>query len=410
MQGEMNVESEVYEIRVRGVFFTCWDDWFDGMEVVRCDDGVTLLRGQVKDQPSLHGLLAKVRNLNLKLISVETVAAPQIIHEKERDSMTDRMLGKSGVKVSAIGMGCWAIGGPFWHEGWVGYGDVDDAESVRAIHAGLDMGVTFFDTSDAYGAGHSERILGKALSGRRSEVVIATKFGYVPDEENRRIVGENASPAYIRQACEASLQRLKTDYIDLYQFHIHDYDLNKASEVCDVLESLVENGKIRWYGWSTSSPDAVRVFSHGSHFVAAQFGMNLLRSDPGMLEICEEMGLAAILRGPLAMGILTGKFQSDSVFPGNDMRHRWGWNFSEGVLADYLKKVEALRSVLTQGGRTLAQGALGWVLARSSCTLPIPGFKTVKQVQENITALRLGPLNQEQMQAIECLLNPNQVD
>ncbi len=127
--------------------------------------------------------------------------------------MFTRTLGRSEIVVSAVGMGCWAIGGPFWRgDTPVGWGQVDDAESTRAIHRALDLGVTFFDTADVYGAGHSERVLGAALGGRRGEVVIATKFGNVFDEETRAITGADQSPAFIRQACEASLRRLGTDY------------------------------------------------------------------------------------------------------------------------------------------------------------------------------------------------------
>jgi aryl-alcohol dehydrogenase-like predicted oxidoreductase len=318
-----------------------------------------------------------------------------------------RKIGKSGHEVSALGMGCWAIGGPFTDDGnVVGYGNVDDAESIRAIHQGLELGVNFFDTSDAYGCGHSERVLGDAVAGRRDQVVIATKFGYEPDEVRREILGKKAIPEYIRQACEASLHRLGTDYIDLYQFHIHDYDLEKTPEVRDTLEGLVREGKIRFYGWSTNDPERVRVFAAGEHFAAAQHGLNVFREDPGMVAVCEELDLASINRGPLAMGILTGKFSANSTFDEDDMRHHWGWDFSQGHLAEYLDKIEAVREILTSEGRTLAQGALAWIWARSPSTIPIPGFKTVKQVKENAGALAFGPLTPEQMDEIESILRP----
>ena len=132
-----------------------------------------------------------------------------------------RQLGRSGIQVSALGLGCWAIGGPFTNVDGVpvGWGDVDDNESIRAIHRALDLGLNFFDTADVYGAGHSEETLGKALAGRRDEVVIATKFGNVFNSETRRMAGEDGSPEYTRKALEASLRRLNTDYVDLYQFH-----------------------------------------------------------------------------------------------------------------------------------------------------------------------------------------------
>jgi aryl-alcohol dehydrogenase-like predicted oxidoreductase len=318
--------------------------------------------------------------------------------------MFTRTLGKSRIQVSAMGLGCWAIGGSFWHDdSVVGYGQVDDAESIRAIHRALDMGVTFFDTSDAYGCGHSEKILGQALKGRRDQVVIATKFGYVPDEATRRVMGEDASPDYIRRACEASLRRLGTDCINLYQFHIHDYDLDKTPGVRDTLEELVQEGKIRFYGWSTIYPERVRIFAEGPHFVAAQFGLNVLIEDPGMVDVCEELDLGCINRGPLVMGILTEKYDADSTFPEDDMRHRW--NLREGRLAGFLDQRDAIRDVSTSNGRTLAQGALAWIWARSERTIPIPGFKTVTQVEENAKAMEFGPLNEEQMREIDGILD-----
>jgi aryl-alcohol dehydrogenase-like predicted oxidoreductase len=160
-----------------------------------------------------------------------------------------RRLGRSGIEVSALGIGCWAIGGPIYRDGkQSGWGEVDDNVSMRAIHRALEMGVTFLDTADIYGAGHSERVLAKALEGKRDQVVIATKFGNKFDEETRRAAGRDASPGYVRESCVASLRRLSTDRIDLYQLHIGDYDTSKAAEVMGVLEELVVEGKIRSYG------------------------------------------------------------------------------------------------------------------------------------------------------------------
>ena len=317
--------------------------------------------------------------------------------------MLTRTLGRSGIQVSAMGLGCWAIGGPFWHDGWVGYGDVDDAESIRAIHRALDLGVTFFDTADAYGCGHSERVLGQALAGRRDQVVIATKFGYVPDEEKRQIIGTDASPQCIRQACEASLRRLNRDYIDLYQFHIDDYDLDKAVEVRETLEALVTDGKIRWYGWSLDNKqvERIRLFAAGPHCTSIQHPLNIFIDDQPTLKLCEEFNLASINQGPLSRGVLTGKFNVDSTFAENDIRRRWGWDFREGRPAERLGQLKALREVLTQDGRTLAQAALGWIWAHSDRTIPIPGFKAVAQVEENAGAMRFGPLTTEQMKQID---------
>jgi aryl-alcohol dehydrogenase-like predicted oxidoreductase len=173
-----------------------------------------------------------------------------------------RKLGRSGIEVSPMGLGCWAIGGPFWAgETPLGWGKVDDEESVRAIHAALDLGVNLFDTANVYGAGHSERVLARAFAGIRSRVVIATKFSAVFDETTRQLTGSDTSPAGIRAACEDSLHRLNTDYIDLYQFHDNDFPPDKAEPVRETLERLVEEGKIRAYGWSTDYPVRVEVFA-----------------------------------------------------------------------------------------------------------------------------------------------------
>ena len=228
--------------------------------------------------------------------------------------MFQRRLGRSNLEVSAIGLGCWAIGGPWaWLEADgstppMGWGQVDDAESIRAIHYALDAGINFFDTAANYGCGHSERILSQAIAGRRDKVILATKFGYVVNEERRIVSDTEDIVPRIRQECESSLRNLTTDYIDLYQFHKGDYDPAKAAEVCDELETLVEEGKIRWYGWSTDNPEGARVFAQGQHCTAIQHAMNMGYDTPEMLGVCEEHDQASIDRGPLGRGILTGKF------------------------------------------------------------------------------------------------------
>ena len=315
-----------------------------------------------------------------------------------------RRLGRGGSEVSALGLGCWAIGGPFWRgENPVGWGQVDDAESLRALHLGLELGITFFDTSNVYGCGHSERVLGQALAGRREDVVIATKFGNVFDEEARHITGSDASPAGIRRACEESLRRLNTSYIDLYQFHLGDYPAERAGDVRDTLEQLVAEGKIRGYAWSTDDPVRARIFAEGPHCTAVQHHLNLFDDAPAMIALCEELDLASINRGPLAMGLLTGKFSTATRLPADDVRR--GWDFEHGTQAEQLRKLEAVREVLTAGGRTLAQGALGWLWARTETTVPIPGFKTTEQVRDNAGALQHGPLSASQMAEIDALLN-----
>ena len=317
--------------------------------------------------------------------------------------MFTRELGRSGLEVSAMGLGCWAIGGPWTlSDRPVGWGKVDDNESVRAIQYALDSGINFFDTAANYGAGHSERILSQALAGRRDQAVIATKFGYVVDEERRVVSPSEDVVGNLRNDCEASLRRLNTDIIDLYQLHVGAYEPERAGEVRDALEHLVSAGKIRWYGWSTDNPVGARVFAEGSHCTAIQHVLNLAHDAPEILALCAESNLASINRTPLGMGLLTGKFTPESTFPDDDIRSTW--NMQEGMPAERMKQVADLREILTAGGRTLTQAALAWIWARSEATIPIPGFKSVAQVQENVAALDFGPLTGEQMEAVDMLL------
>lgn len=321
-----------------------------------------------------------------------------------------RQLGRSGIQVSPLGLGCWAIGGPCWAgETPVGWGEVDDNESIRAIHRALDFGITFLDTADVYGAGHSERIIGRAVTGRRAQVVIATKFGNTFDEATRHITGTNASPHHIRHACEASLRRLNTDYIDLYQFHLNDYDLNQAEEVRDTLETLVGEGQIRTYGWSTDFPERARRFAEGPHCGAIQHQMNVLDDAAAMVGVCEQLNLASINRGPLAMGLLSGKYSANIRLSADDVRGarspEWMKYFKDGTPnPEWLSKLESIREILTSESRTLAQGALAWLWGRSTHTVPIPGFRTVAQIEENCAAMQRGPLTTEQIRAIDALL------
>lgn len=320
-----------------------------------------------------------------------------------------RKLGKTGPEVSMIGLGCWAIGGPFLFEGKPdGWGTVDDAESVRAINRAVDLGVTLFDTADVYGTGHSERVLGEALRGRRHEVVIATKFGYTYDESRREITGTDVSGAYIRRACAASLVRLETDYIDLYQLHVGDLDAARAEDVFAVLEDLVDEGKIRGYGWSTDGPDGARLLAGRRRGVAVQFTLNVLSDAPEMVATLDDIELTGLVRTPLAMGLLTGKFDAGSRLPADDVRgsgHSWVTYFRDGRPdPGFLDRLAAVREILTSHGRTLAQGALAWIMARSGRTVPIPGFKSLAQAEDNARAIDHGPLTPAQLAELERLL------
>lgn len=325
------------------------------------------------------------------------------------NAVFNRELGKSGIETSAMGLGCWAIGGMFWKgDKPLGWGDVDDNESTLAIHKALDLGITFFDTAAVYGVGHSERVLGRALKGCRSKVVIATKFGYTFDVMSREVTGSNLSPEYIRQECQASLRRLETSYIDLYLLHVDYVPPEEAEFISIELERLCDEGYIRSYGWSTDNIRCARLFADKKNYTAVENELNVFNDAKEILELCEESNLASINRTPLAMGLLTGKFNADSRLPDDDIRGNepeWLKYFKNGKPStEWLDKLDAARDILTSEGRTLAQGALAWIWARSKQTIPIPGFRTVKQVEENAAAIQFGPLTKGQMHEIDFLL------
>jgi aryl-alcohol dehydrogenase-like predicted oxidoreductase len=324
--------------------------------------------------------------------------------------MSTRILGRSGIEVSALGMGCWAIGGPFWSGSQpLGWGQVDDEESVRAVRRALDLGVTFFDTANVYGAGHSERVLGRALGADRDRVVVATKWGNTFDEQTRQMDGTDGTPAGVRTALEASLRRLGTDHVDLYQLHLGDLPVQATLDLVPVLDELVKAGSIRAYAWSTDDPERVAAFAAASDsVVAVQHDFSVLRDAPAMLAMCDRFDLASVNRGPLAMGLLTGKYTAESRLSEDDVRGiapEWLSYFRDGRPSpEWLARVDAVRDILTSGGRSLAQGALAWLWARSPRTVPIPGCRTVAQVEENAGALEHGPLTAEQVAEIAGLL------
>ncbi|MEU6579099.1 aldo/keto reductase [Streptomyces sp. NPDC046805] len=327
--------------------------------------------------------------------------------------MRKRVLGRSGIEVSALGFGCWAIGGE-WQDvqgNPLGWGKVDDEESVRAIRRAMELGVTFFDTADVYGTGHSERVLGRAVAGRRGEVVIASKWGNTYDETSGTLTGSDASPEYVRTALTASLRRLGTDHLDLYQLHIGDAGLESAAQLREACEELVREGLIRAYAWSTDDPARARFFAGGPHCAAVQHQCNVMEDAPELLMLCEESDLASINRGPLAMGLLTGKYQQGRRVGHGDIRSTppsWMRYFTEsGPAPDWVAGIESVREVLTSGGRTPAQGALAWLWARSPRTVPIPGFRTVAQAEENARALDHGPLTPGQLAEIDAILAPH---
>jgi aryl-alcohol dehydrogenase-like predicted oxidoreductase len=327
-------------------------------------------------------------------------------------TMKKRTLGRSGLEVSALGMGCWAIGGLWtWDQPGrepypAGWGNTDDEESIRAVHAALDLGINFFDTAANYGAGHSEVVLGRALKGRREGVVIATKFGHIVDEEKKTVYGDQDQIIRnVGKNVEDSLRRLQTDYIDIYQLHEGGYDPKLALELQVVLEELVSAGKIRWYGWSTDVVDSAREFASAAsaeHCTSIQFRLNAIFDNSEMRKVCADLDLGGVNKDPLNKGILTGKFSSSSRFPGNDIRSRA--DFSDPEIVKRLQLVDELRGILTSNGRTMAQGALAYIWALDERMVPIPGFKSVKQVKENAGALEVGPLNEAQVEEIQSIV------
>jgi len=320
--------------------------------------------------------------------------------------MLYRYLGKSGIQVSALGFGCWPIGGHLVERGvYVGWGEVDDAESIRALHRALDLGVNYFDTANVYG--RSEDILGQAFAGQRQSVVLATKFGKIYSPEHKDLSRIDTSTENMRRSLETSLRRLKTDYVDLFQLHLDDCPADQAIALREALEDVVKEGKIRGYAWSTDRLDNVRLWAEGENFIAVQQNLNILEGNREVLAYCESHRLASINRGPLGMGLLTGKYQSGDQFSARDVR---GSGLTMEMFPDgrpnpaYLAQLAAVRDVLTSHGRTLPQGALAWLWGLSENTIPIPGFKNSQQAEENARALEFGPLNQEQMNEIDRIL------
>ena len=316
--------------------------------------------------------------------------------------MEKRTLGKSGIKVAALGLGCMRLSSKGWFSAdgkEIDFGTVDDTESIRIINMAIDMGVNVFDTAVIYGAGHNEALLGRAIAGKRDKVVIVSKAGGYIEEEQRRMTGKNIineNPKDVKTFCEGSLRRLNTDHIDVYLLHTSysndKYDLEKAAEIRDYMEELVEEGKIRWYGWSTDWPHQLRVFMEGKHCTCTEQDFNIFAGNEATLRLCEDNNLASLCRSPLAGGVLVPK------------PNRVG-KADRGGGEENIRKLEAMRDILTSGGRTVVQGALCWLWAKSPCTIPIPGFRTEEQVRENMGALGFGPLTPEQMAEIETIQN-----
>jgi aryl-alcohol dehydrogenase-like predicted oxidoreductase len=311
----------------------------------------------------------------------------------------------NGMEIPALGLGCWAIGGAFFSgETALGWGKVDDAESIRAIHAGVDLGVRFFDTAQAYGAGHSEEVLGAALQGR-GDVLIGTKVGYACDPHTKQMMGEVLDAREIEKSLHESLKRLQRDRIDLVHLHLNEAAIHAAGEIFARLGELRDKGVIGAFGWSTDFPDRAAAFAGREGFVSIQHAMNVFFRADALMPIIEQHGFLSINRSPLAMGLLSGKYDASSRMAKDDIRGQsadWMAYYKEGSVApEYAAMLSFVRDLLQHDGRTLVQGAIAWLWARSDRTLPIPGFRTVAQVTELAGALEKGPLPRDAMVEIE---------
>jgi myo-inositol catabolism protein IolS len=286
--------------------------------------------------------------------------------------MEYRELGRTGLKVSTIGMGCWAIGGDAW-------GPVDDRDSTAAIERALEVGINLFDTADVYGRGRSEELLGQALQGRRDDMIVATKVGLWHSGGDRP--NAYTRPEMILESCEESLRRLQTDRIDLYQCHLW-WDEN-TDVFLEAFEQLKTDGKIRASGVSTNEIDHLRHFDQDGTCEILQFDYSILNRSPEreLLPYAHERRIGTLARGSLRMGILTGKFTADTLFPEGDVRREWP---QQEWYGEQLAATERLKGVA--GTRSLSQVALAFVLAHPAVSTTIPGAKTPQQIQQNADA------------------------
>lgn len=321
-----------------------------------------------------------------------TVLHPQPAGGLEGSGMEHRELGTTGISVSEIGFGAWAIGGDAW-------GPVEDEESQRAIERALELGIDLVDTSDVYGDGRSETIVGRAVRGRREQVVISTKGGLMGHHRDPEREPVYDRPEKVVEALEASLRRLGTDHVDIYWCHIWwDHD-EETEAFLEAFARLKRAGKIRAAGVSTDSLDHLRHFHRDGGVDAVQVDYSILNraAEAGILPYAHEHELGVLVRGPLFKALLTGKFDRTSTYPEGDIRH--GWLSDPGHAAN-VATVERLRA-LDRGDLTLGQLALRFVLSHPAVTAPIPGGKTVEQVEENAAASGRPLLSDELLRAID---------
>ncbi|WP_300057643.1 aldo/keto reductase [uncultured Roseobacter sp.] len=311
--------------------------------------------------------------------------------------------------VAPLGMGCWPIGGEMYADGAsVGYTGADDAEALRAIHAALDHGITLFDTAAAYGTGHAERLLAQGLKGR-PEAVVVTKIGIAIDEASKQLNGYETDPARVQPAIDACLRRLERDCIDIVLLHQNESPVAVAAPLFAEMDKARAAGKIRGFGWSTDFTASAAAMAPREGFVAVQHAMNLFIPASRMQALMAETGLVTLLRSPLAMGLLSGKYDAQTRLPAEDVRtaslSSWAAYFQDGrPNPAFLDQMTAVRDLLTTGGRSLVQGALGWLWAKRAENIPIPGARTAAQIEGLAGALAFGPLPPAVMAEIETLI------
>lgn len=300
--------------------------------------------------------------------------------------------GYSGELVPRLGLGCMGMS-EF-------YGAHDDAESIRTIRRALDLGVTFLDTADMYGRGENERLVGRAIAGRRDEVFLATKFGIVRGDEPAAR-GIDGSPTYVRACCDASLQRLGVETIDLYYQHRVDPNV-PIEETVGAMGELVTAGKVRLLGLSEAAPDTIRRANRAHRIAALQTEYSLFSRDVehnGVRETIRTLGIALVPYSPLGRGFLSGTIRSVDDLAPDDFR-RNSPRFSAENFQNNLALADRLKSVAEEIGVTPSQAALAWVLAQGKDVFPIPGTKRVKYLEENVQALGIA-LTKEQLDRIE---------